>query len=70
MKKNVGNTDKLLRLIVVLIFALLSYFNIVTGLLSYILLGLSVTLLITSFINFCPLYAIFGINTHSTEENK
>lgn len=70
MKKNMGKTDKLIRLVLVLVIALLSFFNVVNGIASYVLLGLAVILLATSFLNFCPLYTLFGANTCSVEEKS
>ncbi|CAM1339097.1 YgaP family membrane protein [Tenacibaculum aestuarii] len=63
MKKNMGNTDKAIRTLIALIIAALSYFEIISGVLGNILLVLAIVLLITSFVNFCPLYRLFGINT-------
>ncbi|WP_298997019.1 DUF2892 domain-containing protein [uncultured Tenacibaculum sp.] len=63
MKKNMGNTDKAIRTLIALIIAALSYFEIISGVLGNILLVLAIILLITSFVNFCPLYRLFGINT-------
>jgi hypothetical protein len=63
MKKNVGNTDKGLRVLLAIVVALLYYFNLIEGTLAYILMAFAIVLLITSLINFCPLYTLFGINT-------
>ncbi|MDY0781207.1 DUF2892 domain-containing protein [Tenacibaculum sp. IB213877] len=63
MKKNMGNTDKGIRISIALSIALLSYFNVINGTLEIILLVLAVVLLATSLLNFCPLYTLFGINT-------
>lgn len=68
MKKNMGGADKLIRLIVVIIIALLSFFDVIQGTLSYVLLGVGVVLLLTTFFNFCPLYTLFGINTCKTKK--
>lgn len=65
-----GKTDKLIRLAVVIAIALLTYFNVVTGTISFVLLGIAIIFLVTSFLNFCPLYALFGVNTCSVEEKK
>lgn len=65
-----GKTDKLIRLAVVIAIALLTYFNVVTGTISFVLLGIAIVFLVTSFLNFCPLYALFGVNTCSVEEKK
>jgi hypothetical protein len=37
--------------------------NVVHGVLGTVLLGAAFTLTITSFISFCPLYSILGINS-------
>lgn len=58
-----GNTDKGIRVLIALIVALLYYNDIIYGILAYSLMGISIVLLITSLINFCPLYKISGLNT-------
>ncbi|MBT8259873.1 MAG: DUF2892 domain-containing protein [Flavobacteriaceae bacterium] len=63
MKKNVGNTDKGLRVLLAIVVAALYYFNVIEGTLAYILMVFAIILLITSLVNFCPLYTLFGINT-------
>ncbi|MEM5540750.1 DUF2892 domain-containing protein [Olleya sp. AS48] len=63
MKKNMGALDKSLRVLVAVLIALLYYLNVITGTLAYVLMGIAIMFLITSFINFCPLYTILGINT-------
>jgi hypothetical protein len=68
MKKNIGNTDKLIRLILALIIAVLYFLNVITGTLALVLGILAVVLVATSLLNFCGLYAIFGINTCKTKE--
>ena len=70
MKKNMGKTDKLIRLFVVIGIALLSHFEVVNGVLSYVLLGVAGIFLLTSFLNFCPLYTLIGVNTCSVEEQS
>lgn len=68
MKKNMGAADKGIRVAIAIVIALLYYFNIVDGILAYALMALAIIFLITSFINFCPLYAPFGINTCKTKK--
>ena len=63
MKKNMGNTDKGIRIVVALIIAALYYFNVIEGTIAYILMAFAIIFLLTSFISFCPLYSPFGINT-------
>ncbi len=59
MNKNIGNLDKTLRIACALIIAGLSYFNIITGVLEITLLVIAIIFLVTSLLNFCPLYKIF-----------
>ena len=65
MKKNMGNTDRIIRLLLAGIFALLWFQNIVTGTWAIVLLVLAAVFVITSLVSFCPLYSPFGINTCS-----
>ena len=58
-----GGTDRVVRFIVALAVVGLFYFNVVSGTLAYVLLALAGIFLLTSFISFCPLYSIFGLNT-------
>ncbi|GAA4281187.1 YgaP family membrane protein [Gaetbulibacter aestuarii] len=68
MKKNMGATDKGIRVLIAIVIAVLYYFNVIEGTLAYILMALALIFLITSFISFCPLYKPFGINTNKTEK--
>lgn len=68
MKKNMGNTDKGVRIVLALAIALLYYFNVISGTLAYVLMALAIVFLITSLINFCPLYTLFGWKTCKTKE--
>ncbi|MCR9099128.1 MAG: DUF2892 domain-containing protein [bacterium] len=63
MKKNMGNTDKLVRVIIAVIIAALYFTNTITGTLGIVLLVLAGVFVLTSAISFCPLYAPFGLST-------
>jgi hypothetical protein len=63
MKKNLGNIDRIVRIILAIAFSVAYFTKAVEGTLGYVLLGLGAIFLLTSIINFCPLYTIFGINT-------
>jgi hypothetical protein len=63
MKKNLGTADRIIRLIVAVIFAVLYFGQYVTGTFGIILLVLGVVFALTAVINFCPIYAIFGLST-------
>lgn len=63
MKKNMGITDRWVRLVLAAIFVLAYFTETVTGTLGIILLVLAGIFLLTSLVRFCPLYAPFGIRT-------
>ncbi len=58
-----GGMDRIIRFIVALTVIALYYFNILNGTLAYVLLALSGIFILTSFVSFCPLYSLFGLNT-------
>lgn len=68
MKKNMGSTDKIIRILVALTLALLIYFQVITGIISFILLAVAFIFVLTSLVGFCPLYGILGINTCSVKK--
>ena len=63
MKKNMGGTDRIIRIIIAIVVGVLYYMGTISGVLGSVLLVLAIVFLLTSFINFCPLYTLFGINT-------
>ena len=63
MKKNVGSIDKGIRILLAFAVVLLNYFEIINGTTALILLILAMVLIVTSFANFCPLYAMLGKST-------
>ncbi len=67
MKKNMGNTDRIIRFIIAAIIAVLYFNGTITGTLGIILMVLAAVFVITSFVSFCPLYAPFGLSTCKTK---
>ena len=63
MKKNMGSTDRVIRVILAIVFALLYFTGTVSGTIGLVLLILGGIFLLTSVVSFCPLYAPFGIST-------
>lgn len=63
MKRNMGRIDKIVRFTIVVIIALLVYYEVVGAALSYILLTVAAVFLLTSLTGFCPLYGLLGINS-------
>ena len=63
MKKNMGNTDRIVRSIAALIFAGLYFTDTISGTIGMVLLVVAGVFVLTSFISFCPLYTPFGLST-------
>lgn len=70
MKSNIGSNDKLIRLALAIVLIVLFYKEILTGTLGIAALVVALLLTVTSLVNFCPLYSIFGINTNKKKEIK
>lgn len=67
MKKNMGSADKIIRILLAVVFSVLYFTGTVSGTWGVVLLVLGAVFLLTSLISFCPLYAPFGINTCKTK---
>lgn len=65
MKKNMGSPDRIIRIAAAIVFAVLYFTGTVTGTWGIVLLVLGGIFILTSFVGFCPLYKIVGINTCS-----
>lgn len=63
MKKNMGLADKVVRIIIAAVIAVLYFTNVIPGTLGIVLLILAGIFVLTSLIGFCPLYAPFGLST-------
>lgn len=63
MKKNMGGLDRIVRFVVAAVIGILFYMNIIEGTLAYVLIALAGIFVVTSFISFCPLYTLVGLNT-------
>ena len=70
MKKNMGNADKIIRVLVALVIATLYFTHQVSGAWATAGLIVSGIFILTSFISFCPLYFPFGISTRKKENKK
>lgn len=67
MEKNIGSTDKVIRIIVGL--AILSLFFILEGNSRWFaLIGLGPIL--TTFIGWCPAYTLIGVSTHKPKTDN
>lgn len=66
---NEGTLDRDLRLALGLLFTLLALFT-PTGFWQLIPGALAVLMFVTAAVGFCPLYAMFGINTCKVDNKK
>jgi hypothetical protein len=68
MKRNMGIADRIIRVMIAAIVAVLFFTNVITGTLGIVLLVLAIVFVLTSLVSFCPLYAILGLNTCSLKK--
>lgn len=67
MNKNMGSIDKIIRLVLAAVFIALAKFGVVEGTFAIVLYVAAAIFVVTSVVNFCPLYTLFGINTCKTK---
>lgn len=67
MKKNMGSADRIIRVLIAAVIAILYMNGIISGTLGIVLLVLGGIFVATSLINFCPIYTVFGISTCKTK---
>lgn len=63
MNKNVGTTDRAVRVGVAVVAAVAAWLVGVGSVLGIVLLVVAAVMLVTAAVGFCPLYRVFGINT-------
>jgi len=68
MKKNMGSADRVIRILLAAVFAVLYFTGTVPGTIGLVLVILSAVFVLTSLVSFCPLYAIVGLSTCPTKK--
>ncbi|MDZ7773214.1 MAG: DUF2892 domain-containing protein [Balneolaceae bacterium] len=63
MKKNMGTTDRSLRILLAIVVAVLYVTETISGTTALVLGIVAAVFLLTSLVSFCPLYAPFGLKT-------
>jgi hypothetical protein len=63
MKKNMGIADRIIRVVLAAVVAVLFFTGQLSTVASVILGVLAVVFLVTSIVGTCPLYLLFGIST-------
>ncbi len=67
MKLNMGIIDRIIRTVIAAIIAVLYFMGVINGTIALILEIIAVIFLLTSFIGWCPVYAIFGLSTKKAD---
>jgi hypothetical protein len=67
MKKNMGTIDRIIRVAIAIIIAVLYFTGQITGLAAIILGVITVIFVLTSIFAFCPLYLPFSISTRKKD---
>lgn len=63
MTKNMGNADRIIRILLAAVMAYLYFSGKVAGTFGLVLVILAAVFVLTSLVSFCPLYKLVGINT-------
>jgi fatty acid desaturase len=63
MKKNMGSADRVIRVMLAVLVAVLYFTNVISGTTAIILAVLAIVFVATSLMSFCPLYLPFGLST-------
>jgi hypothetical protein len=68
MKKNMGTIDKIIRIALAAVVAILYFTGVVSETLGIVLLVFAAVFVLTSLVGFCPLYPVVGLNTGKKKE--
>ncbi len=71
MKHNIGTKDKLIRLILAFVLLLLVWFDQIPGGMTgqIVVLVIAFILALTSYLDYCPLYAVLKISTDKKDKD-
>ncbi|RMD69307.1 MAG: DUF2892 domain-containing protein [Bacteroidetes bacterium] len=67
MKKNMGQVDRILRIVIAVLIGALWYMDKIEGTLATVLLVIGAVFLVTALVGTCPLYSALGISTSKGE---
>ncbi|MFN7823413.1 MAG: DUF2892 domain-containing protein [Bacteroidota bacterium] len=69
MRKNMGSTDKIIRIFLAAVLAAIFFTKTIIGTWGYVALAVAAVFLLTSLVSFCPLYTVLGMNTCERKSN-
>jgi hypothetical protein len=64
MKTNMGNSDRLIRLMIMVVIVVFYWLGYLTGVWETVLLIVAGIFFLTSLVGYCPLYSLLGIQTN------
>ena len=70
MKKNVGSTDRLIRLIIALAAIWVAYTGQVQSPWTYVLYAVAAIMVVTALMSSCPIWLMTGINTLKSKKKE
>lgn len=68
MIRNMGTTDRVIRILIAVAIATLYFTDVISGTLALVLLIISGILLITGLVGICPLYMPFRLSTRKVNK--
>ena len=68
MKPNMGTADKIIRILVAIVIAVLYFTHQISGTAAIILLVIAGIFILTSFMSYCPIYRLFGLSARKNEK--
>lgn len=69
MKCNLGRLDRIIRIVLGIIIALIAlFYSTGFGLWTYVLLVIALIFVVIAIIGYCPIYVPFGINTNKKKK--
>jgi len=63
-----GSGDRVVRIVLAAFVAVLFYAEIIAGTIAIVLGVVAAVFLLTSFVNFCPLYSALGLSTNKKSD--
>jgi uncharacterized membrane protein len=70
MQTNESGLDRIVRLVVAVVAAVVAFSVGAGSILGIVLLVVAVIMLVTAAVGFCPLYRIFGLSTRRVAERR
>lgn len=70
MNKNMGSTDKAIRILVAIVIAVLYFTGKISGTVAIVLGIIAIAFVVTSLISWCPAYLPFGLSTRRSSGSE